>query len=93
MSKAIARRNLQEWLTEILLDSITLMVNVVVIDIVMEQELARIPPKSVSAVVIDGLCAAECEEQCCLACRHARERFRDNSSEGIEQESFDGMVV
>lgn len=38
------------------------MVDVVVVDIVMEQELARIPPEPVSAVIIDRLCAAESEQ-------------------------------
>ena len=67
--------------------------NVVVVDIVMEQELARIPPQPVSAMIIDRLCAAECEQQCCLAGRHPGERLCDDGSKGIEDESFDWMVV
>ena len=42
----------QEWLAEILLDAIALMMDVVVVDIIVEQELTRIPPDPVSTMVV-----------------------------------------
>lgn len=69
------------------------MMNVVVVDIIVEQELTRIPPDPITTVVVDGLCTAEGKQQRRLAHRHARQRLGNDGAKGIQQETLDGVVV
>ena len=49
----------QEGLAKVRFDSVYLMMDVVIVGIVGKDKLARIPPKLISAVVIDGLDRAD----------------------------------
>ena len=88
-----SRHHSQERLAEVGLDPVCLMVDIVVIRIVGEQELERIPPDPVATVVIDRLDRAEREEEDGLADRHARELECDNRAEAIEEETLHRVVV
>lgn len=70
-----------------------LTMNVVVVGIVPEQVLHRVPRQSKAAVVVDRLPSRERKEQHRLARRHARTTLGQHAPEGVENESFEWVVV
>lgn len=70
-----------------------LTMNVVVVRVVAEQVLNRIPRECEPAVVIDRLCRRNSKEEDTLAHRHERARVGDGGSERVENEAFEGVVV
>jgi hypothetical protein len=85
--------NLQERLAEIGLDAICLMMDVVVIDVVVEERLARIPPQVIAAVVIYGFGGCNGEQENRLTKGQPRNVIANNRSDHIHQQSFDRVVV
>jgi hypothetical protein len=83
----------QEWLGKVRLDAVRLMVDIVVIRIVVEECLARVPPDSVPAVVVDSLRRRKGKEHDGLAHGHARCLVRDGRAEGIEDDALERVVV
>lgn len=83
----------QERLAKVRLDPIRLMMYIMVIRIVREGELARIPPQLISAVIIDGLDRTEREEEKSLANSHRRYFLSDYRAKSVEDESLDRMIV
>ena len=69
------------------------MMDVVVIGIVREQELAWIPPQSVSGMIIDRLDLRDHEEEDGLTHGHTRCHVRDDCTETVEYEAFQRMIV
>ena len=84
---------LQEWLGKVGLDPIRLVVDIVVVGIIVEEQLARVPPDTVSAMVVDRLCARDRKQQRSLSDRKTRALFREDSSDRVEHETFEGVVV
>lgn len=67
--------------------------NVVIIGIVPKQMLQRIPRERESTVVVDRLGRRDGKEQDSLSHREHRTRMSDHRSEGVKDESFEGVVV
>lgn len=70
-----------------------LMMNIVVFGVVTGNELKRVPWESVATVVVDSLDCRHGEEQDSLAKSHASNLECDGSTESIEEESLNRVVV
>lgn len=75
----------QERLTEVGLDPICLMVDIVIVRIVGEEQLQWIPPDLVPAVIIDGLDRRKGEQEDILPGGQFSKLVRQTSTEGIEK--------
>ncbi len=69
------------------------MMDIVVVGIIGEDELAGVPPQLVAGMIIDRLHGAECEEEDGLADTHAARLLHDQGAKRIEDETLEGMVV
>jgi hypothetical protein len=69
------------------------MVNIVIIRIITAHNLKRVKGERVSAMVIDCFESREGKEQNCLPNRHERARLSNDSSQGVKEKSFHGMVI
>ena len=83
----------EEGLREIGLDSPGLVMDVVVRGVVAGNVLHGVPREGVSAVIIDGLDGGETEEEHALAHGHARKFVCQASTDGIEEEALEGVIV
>lgn len=78
----------QVRLAEVGLDTVGLVMDVVIVGVVGEEELQRVPPQSVPAVIIDRLDGREGEEEDGFPSRQSGESVRNGRSDRIEQEAL-----
>lgn len=83
----------EEGLREVGLDAPALVVNVVIRSIVRREMLQWIPRERIATVVVDGLDGRKCEKPHGLTIRHSRNKESDPGACGIQQETFDRVVV
>ena len=99
----------EEWLREIAIDSndlmqnkyvvwggrdqTYLMMNVMIVRRVSTEHLQGIPREAVPAVIIHCLQGRYTEQEHSFANGHPRKRFCQDSSDSIQEESLDGMIV
>jgi hypothetical protein len=69
------------------------MMDIVIVRIVGEQELQRVPPQPIATVVIDSLDGRKGEKEDGFSGREASDGMSDCCSDRIENEAFDRVVV
>lgn len=69
------------------------MVNIVIVCIVPEEELQRVEPEAISAMVVNGLHGPESKEKRRLTNGHARQALRENRAHRVQKKSLQWMVV
>lgn len=78
------RLDLQVRLTEIGLDTVCLVMDIVIVRIIGEQELQWVPPKPVSTMIIYRLDRRKCEQKDGLSCRQSSKSVGDGCSNRVE---------
>lgn len=70
-----------------------LMMDIMIVGVVPGHELERIPGEGITTVVIDGLQCGDGEQDHGLPGGQTCAPLRDSSSQCIEEEAFDGVVI
>ena len=83
----------EERLTEIVFEAVCLMMNVMIARVVAVHKLQRVPREGEAAVVVNCLGGGEGEKESSLSHGHASQGFCKSSSEGVEKETLEGMIV
>lgn len=83
----------EERLRVVVLVPLELVVHIMVRAVVVEQELKRVPGQPQRAVDVDGLDRGEGEEVDARPGSHPREEEGHGPSDGVEEETLDGVVV
>ena len=83
----------EEWLREVVLVSVQLVVDVVVRSVVPEEDVEEVEGEPEAAVVVDPLHRREGEEVNGGVGRHPRYQEGEGAAHGVEEEALDGVVV
>ncbi|CAL9117647.1 unnamed protein product, partial [Musa textilis] len=83
----------EEWLREVVLVAVELMMDIVIRGVVPEEEVEDVPGKPQAAVVIYPFDGGEGEEEDGGSGRHAREKEGEAAAEGVQEKPFYRVVV